>query len=368
MSVKGYKAMNSDGTCKNFKFKVGKIYTTDESIKLCSTGFHFCENAFDVYNYYPKSEDTIICEVEALGEVLREGDKSVTNKIKIIKQLTERELLILWIKRTNSGYYNSGDRNSGNYNSGNYNSGDRNSGHYNSGHYNSGDYNSGHHNSGDCNSGDRNSGHRNSGHYNSGDYNSGNYNSGNYNSGNYNSGHYNSGDRNSGDRNSGHYNSGYYNSGDRNSGNYNSGHYNSGNYNSGDRNSGYFNTTISKVKLFNKDSNLNFDSPEVTKLKTLNVKPILSWIHTNNMTEEEKKAYPSHKTTGGFLRNSGKMSWNALTKEDLEFIKSLPNFDAQIFKEISGLDLSKPKTVTVTVDDQNFEIDIDKAKELGLIK
>ena len=139
-SVKGYKAMNKDMTCLKFKFKVGKTYET-ESLQICKTGFHFCENVFDVYNYYDKSSDTIVCEVEALGEIQKEGDKSVTNKIKIIKQLSDKELLEVWIKRTNSGYWNSGYGNFGNRNSGYGNFGNRNSGDWNSGDGNSGYFN-----------------------------------------------------------------------------------------------------------------------------------------------------------------------------------------------------------------------------------
>lgn len=135
MNTKGYKAMNSNMKCRDFQFKVGKTYSTD-SLLMCSSGFHFCENILDVYNYYEKSSDTVVCEVEALGQVLKEGDKSCTDKIKIVKQLTEKELLEVWITRSNSGYGNSGYGNSGNRNSGDGNSGDGNSGNGNSGYFN----------------------------------------------------------------------------------------------------------------------------------------------------------------------------------------------------------------------------------------
>ena len=106
-----------------------------------------------MFNYYSKSYDTRVCEVEAIGEVKTEGDKSVTDKIKIVRELSKDEIKALTDDlKFNSGYRNSGDRNSGDRNSGNYNSG-----YYNSGNYNSGDYNSGDYNSGNCNSGYRNS-------------------------------------------------------------------------------------------------------------------------------------------------------------------------------------------------------------------
>jgi hypothetical protein len=139
-NIKGFKAMNADMTCRGFKFEIGKTYES-KTLAMCSEGFHFCENLFDVYSYYPKETSTIICEVEALGEVQKEEDKSVTNKIKIVRKLEERELLEAWIKRTNSGDWNSGNRNSGDWNSGNGNSGNRNSGDWNSGDGNSGYFN-----------------------------------------------------------------------------------------------------------------------------------------------------------------------------------------------------------------------------------
>jgi hypothetical protein len=325
MSIKGFKAMSADMTCREFKFKVGKTYTTD-TVTMCSSGFHFCENAFDVYNYYPKSVNTVVCEIEALGEVLKEGDKSATNKIKIIRKLTETDLLNLWIKRTNSGYGNSGNRNSGDWNSG------------------------------DWNSGYGNSGNRNSGDGNSGDWNSGNRNSGNRNSG----------DGNSGDWNSGNRNSGYGNSGNRNSGYGNSGNRNSGDWNSGDGNSGYFNTTI-PVYLFNKPSTMVYSEEFENRIRGLSVKPILEWVGMDTMTEEEKTIYPSHKTTGGFLRKTDRFDWRYLTNEDKEFIKALPNFDDSLFKQISnGVSLSD--NVEVTINGKTKTISKAKAIEMGLIE
>jgi hypothetical protein len=130
-----------------------------------------------------------------------------------------------------------------------------------------------------------------------------------------------------------------YNSGDYNSGDYNSGDGNSGHYNSGDYNSGFFNTTTPKVRLFNKDSDLDFDSDVVNKLRNLNVKPILQWVYELDMTEDEKENNPSYKTTGGYLKNTGKNDWSQLSDDEKEFIKSLPNYDADIFFVITGVRL-----------------------------
>ena len=175
---------------------------------------------------------------------------------------------------------------------------------------NSGNYNSGHHNSGDFNSGHRNSGHRNSGHRNSG--------------------HYNSGDCNSGD-----FNSGDHNSGDHNSGDCNSGHHNSGNYNSG-----FFNTNEPTLRLFNKDSGLKRDEIDLPyiDLKTT------EWVSENDMTSEQKKNDPDFHVKGGTLiertyQEAWQLYWSEASQDDKQMFLDLPNFDASIFKEITGIDV-----------------------------
>ena len=213
----------------------------------------------------------------------------------------------------------------------------------------------------DTNSGYRNSGDYNSGNRNSGDYNSGDYNSGNYNSGDRNSGDYNSGDYNSGDYNSGDYNSGNRNSGNYNSGNRNSGYRNSGDYNSGNRNSGLFNTDEPNARLFNKDAGITF-----TALKQEDSYPDFSglelvvWVEESMMTEEEKAEYPSYKTTGGFLKEIDykemwAIFWRTTSEENRRKVMGLPNFDAGIFEEITGISVaSSPQKQSL----------LDKADEL----
>ena len=159
--MKGYKAFNKDLMCRDMQYKIGETYELGETPICCQLGFHFCKSLADCYNYYDMSEDTRICEVEALGEVVTDDKiKYCTNKIKIIKEIKNPR------KKSNVSKRSSGYCNSGNWNSGNRNSGDWNSGHYNSGNRNSGNLNSGDYNSGNWNSGDWNSGNRNSGFFN----------------------------------------------------------------------------------------------------------------------------------------------------------------------------------------------------------
>ena len=154
--MKGYKAFNAGWKCRDFQYEIGKTYELPkgQELKMCECGFHFCKNPIDVFGYYDMTDDVLIAEVEALGEIKQEGTKYCTDKIRIVKEFTRKQLKALIL----DGKYNTGKNNTGNYNSGNCNSGDRNSGDRNSGHRNSGSYNSGHRNSGYRNSGDYNSG------------------------------------------------------------------------------------------------------------------------------------------------------------------------------------------------------------------
>ena len=90
--MKGYKMMESDMTCKGFQYEIGKEYILEGELEICKGGFHFCENPFDCLKYYDNIKgDKRLFLVEALGEVITEGDKSVTNKIKIIEEITDIE-------------------------------------------------------------------------------------------------------------------------------------------------------------------------------------------------------------------------------------------------------------------------------------
>lgn len=190
---------------------------------------------------------------------------------------------------------------------------------------------------------------------NTGDCNSGNFNSGNFNSGDCNSGYYNSGDYNSGDCNSGYCNSGYRNSGDCNSGDYNSGNFNSGyrnsgDYNSGDYNSGWFNSDEPKMRFFNKDSEYTY--LEFSE-KFSFVYPDLhtcQWIEKDDMTDEEKEEVSGWETMGGYLKEMNYQEawaeyWGRASDSDKQWFQNLPNFDAAIFQEITGIDLSKKDDV-----------------------
>ena len=331
MHIKGF---DKDLKCRGMQFEVGKIYETgasDDELKCCTdTVIHFCESLGDVHKYYNANGNNRFCEVEPLGKVVKEDDKLGTNKIRIVREIVGDELNNLkGLINGNTGLFNSGNRNSGNWNSGDRNSGNRNSGNWNSGNRNSGNWNSGDRNSGECNSGGWNSGDRNSGGWNSGSFNSGDRNFG---------------DRNSGSFNSGDRNSGSFNSGDRNSGHCNSGHLNSGYWNSCNRSTGLFNTKERTITIFNKDSGMMFEEAEQTAWYDLIFKHSLRLDEWVEYTDAEKKESVIRQCTGGYLkRYSYKEAcanwWSKYTDDEKQIIMTMPNFDADIFKEITGIDV-----------------------------
>ena len=91
----GYKAMRGN-SCLGFVFEVGQTYEIDGELRICENGFHFCQELIDLNNYYLFSNwFNRYYEIEALGEVITEDNKSVTNKIKILRQLTQEDIFAI---------------------------------------------------------------------------------------------------------------------------------------------------------------------------------------------------------------------------------------------------------------------------------
>ena len=308
--VHGFKVFRSDWTCSpngNTKqYTCPGKFEEEGELVVCFHGMHFCQTAADCFNYYSFDSNNKVAEVIAYGEVQTEDDKSCTDKLEIVREIPWDEVLrIVNIGKNCTGRCNTGDWNTGNCNTGNCNAGNRNTGNRNTGDWNTGDRNTGNGNTGDGNTGDGNTGNRNTGNGNTGDS----------------------------------------NTGDWNTGDWNTGDWNTGDWNKSSFNTGCFNTKEQKIRLFNKPSSMTYrewiDSDARYLLNQI-PKNVVEWVHKEDMTDTEKAAHPTYETTGGYIKvldesECGQLWWNALTDYQKNIIKGIPNFDADIFFQCTGI-------------------------------
>lgn len=259
------------------QFEIGKTYDTgakDDEIELCTnTVFHYCKTMQNVHRYYNCAGDNRFCEVEVLGAEITDGTKCGSNKIKIIREITGYELDILCGK-TNG----------------------------NTGLFNTGHSNTGHSNTGNCNTGDRNTG----------DWNTGYWNTGNCNTGNCNTGDCNTGD------------------------------WNTGIFNTCDFSCGVFCTESPKINIFNVKSEWTMREFMETKYYDAIVSApfiLTEWV---KYTDDEKRNGPQKNAIGGYLkqytfRDACKKWWEKLSPDARKTITEIPNFDPDIFFEITGI-------------------------------
>ena len=82
-----YKGFDSGFSCRGKQYKENTTYE-ENGLDICSAGMmHYCENPFDVLEYYPlvdeKGNISEFAEVSPLGDVKKDGNKSATNKLHI---------------------------------------------------------------------------------------------------------------------------------------------------------------------------------------------------------------------------------------------------------------------------------------------
>ena len=174
-------------------------------------------------------------------------------------------------------------------------------------------------------------------------------NQGRSNTGFWNTGDWNTGDWNTGNRNTGNGNTGNWNAGYGNTGNGNTGYGNSGSFNTCNHSAGMFNTKEQPLYLFNKPTDFTWEEfknifPNEYNLLFYSSFPLTEWVEEEYMSDKEKEENPSYKTTGGYLKKrtyheAWQIMWDSWTKEQRESIKKLPNFDKDIFKEITGIEV-----------------------------
>lgn len=306
MKIKGF---DKNLRCRGFQFQVGETYDTGaKELRLCSdTVFHYCNSIQQVHQYYRCDQDNRFCEIEVLGEEVTDLEKCGSNRIRIVREIVGDELnALLGRINGNTGVFNTGNRNTGNRNIGNRNTGNRNTGSHNTGSYNAGS---------------RNTGNRNTGNSNIGNRNTGNHNTGSYNTGSYNAGSHNTGDCNAGSRNTGSYNAGIFNS--------------------CDYSSGIFCSQPEHIRIFNCDSGMTAEEFYKSKYyRALMSSPFVltEWFE---YTDKEKDT-DEKRSVGGYLKTFTYKEacanwWANMADENRSIIMSMPNFDPDVFFDITGI-------------------------------
>ena len=104
MEIIGYKCFNKDLLNRyGKKFRLGKIYITEGSIKFGNSGngFHLCKNMEDTFRYFDAMNENVdICKVRASGVIVEYSDDYYGyydmyegEKLEILHVLSRREII-----------------------------------------------------------------------------------------------------------------------------------------------------------------------------------------------------------------------------------------------------------------------------------
>ena len=90
----GYKGFDKDLKCRDFQFEVGKEYEHEGKVKLCESGFHFCENPQGVFgHYFPGNGSRFaIVEADEVSDERESDSKRVAKKLKIKSEISVFEM------------------------------------------------------------------------------------------------------------------------------------------------------------------------------------------------------------------------------------------------------------------------------------
>ena len=94
MSQIAYKGFNRDLTCRDFQYEEGKEFEIDGDVKLCSRGFHACEDPIDCFGYYDPANSVFHeVELDGVSPERRDDSKVVAKKIRIGARLKLHEMI-----------------------------------------------------------------------------------------------------------------------------------------------------------------------------------------------------------------------------------------------------------------------------------
>ena len=185
------------------------------------------------------------------------------------------------------------------------------------------------------------------GKHSTGEYSTGDYSMGDYSTGDFSMGDYSTGKYSTGDYSTCYYSTGKCSTGDYSTGDYSTGHCSTGDWSISDYSTGHFSTIdYSGFGAFNKPCTPE-EWDKAIKPRFLYFK-LTEFVYVRYMSDEEKESNPTYKTTHGYLKvydykEAFQKAWDKAPQEDRDLLFKLPNFDAEVFKEISGIDVYADK-------------------------
>jgi hypothetical protein len=95
------------------------------------------------------------------------------------------------------------------------------------------------------------------------------------------------------------------------------------------------------IRIFNKETNLKRNDINFPNFLYFD---LTIWVSYDTATEEEKEEHKKEiEICGGFFKNleykeAFRLAWDKASKEEHKQLLKLPNWNNEIFKEISGID------------------------------
>ena len=95
-TIIGYKGFDKNLQCRGFQYEVGKEHECKDHIKLCNSGFHFCENPQEVLGYYSAGNGNrnrfAIVEASGVSDERGNDSKRVAKKLEVKAEISVFEL------------------------------------------------------------------------------------------------------------------------------------------------------------------------------------------------------------------------------------------------------------------------------------
>lgn len=97
--MKGFKGFNEDMTSSGYQYKEGGVFEHEGPVRLCESGFHFCEVPHDVFAHNSPA-CSIYHEVEAEGVSMEKSfdSKRVASKLKVKARIDVSDICKMAVK------------------------------------------------------------------------------------------------------------------------------------------------------------------------------------------------------------------------------------------------------------------------------